>query len=274
MLILAILDRENTAINTLHAAGEIARRLPESRIAILHPRLDANPDFQSLDEGIPTRAEREAFIQETTQRSDALRDMAARWIEDHDDTLRAQWMEIAGDVRKIVAIEAGRADLVVLSRPLRHDRDEVRKAFAAALYDAEATVLIAPLQPFDTVGLRPVIAWKPSSALQRALRQVDRLLRAAKQITFLIGEEGGRRHVESAPDLIKDLQDAGVPVVVDRFSVTDGHAGEHIREHALEANADLLIMGAYTHPRFMEWLFGGATHDILAHETLPILTHH
>lgn len=274
MLILAILDRENTAINTLHAAGEIASRLPESRIAILHPRLDTNPDFQSLDEGIPTHVEREAFIQETTQRSDALRDMAARWIQDHDGALRAQWMEIAGEVRKIVALEAGRADLVVLSRPLRHDRDEVHKAFAAALYDAEATVLIAPLQPFDTVGLRPVIAWRPSSALQNVLRQADRLLRAAQQVTFLIGEEGGRRHVENAPDLIKDLQDAGVPVAVDRFSITDGHAGEHIREHALKANADLLIMGAYTHPRFMEWLFGGATHDILAHETLPILTHH
>ncbi|AOX16593.1 universal stress protein [Kozakia baliensis] len=273
MLILAILDRENTAINTLHAAGEIASRLPESHIVILHPRLDTNPDFQSLDEGIPTHAEREAFIQETTQRSDALRDIAARWIQDHDGTVRAQWMEIAGDVRKIVAIEAGRADLVVLSRPLRHDRAEVHKAFAAALYDAEATVLIAPLQRFDTVGLRPVIAWRPSSALQDVLGQADRLLRTAQQVTFLIGEDG-RRHVENTPDIIKDLQDAGVPVAVDRFSVTDGHAGEHIREHALTANADLLIMGAYTHPRFLEWLFGGATQDILAHETLPILTHH
>lgn len=61
---------------------------------------------------------------------------------------------------------------------------------------------------------------------------------------------------------------------MERFILTDEPVGEQIKTHALRAGADLLIMGAYGRPRFIEWLCHGPTVDILAHTSLPILTHH
>ena len=36
---------------------------------------------------------------------------------------------------------------------------------------------------------------------------------------------------------------------------------------------DLLIMGAYSHPRLVEVLLGGATREILREACLPVLLH-
>ena len=39
-------------------------------------------------------------------------------------------------------------------------------------------------------------------------------------------------------------------------------------------SSDLLVMGAYGHTRFREFVFGGATRDILEHMTVPVLMSH
>ncbi|MFW7266461.1 universal stress protein [Gluconacetobacter sp. Hr-1-5] len=274
MRILAILDRPETAQFTLQAAGELARRLNGQEIRLLHPKRADDPAFQAPDEGIPTPAQRSAFARQVALRAERLHDIARTWIgaADHPVIARANWVEIAGDIRQIAAQEARRADLVVISRPCAKDRDEIGQALAGALYDAEALVLIAPLQAYDTVGRRPVVAWHPSPALDRALDAARPLLDAAEHVTFVIGAEHDT--TEAPPEPARGLIARGVAVTIDRFVVPRDRLGEEIRAHALAAGGDLLIMGAYTHARFVEWLFGGPTRDLFAHATLPILTCH
>ena len=40
---------------------------------------------------------------------------------------------------------------------------------------------------------------------------------------------------------------------------------------AAEIGADLLVMGAYSHSRLREAVFGGATRDVLDRARLPVL---
>jgi nucleotide-binding universal stress UspA family protein len=47
-----------------------------------------------------------------------------------------------------------------------------------------------------------------------------------------------------------------------------------ISRERISAPADLLVMGAYTHNRFMEALLGGATREALAHASIALLMHH
>lgn len=274
MRILAVLDRPETALSTLQATGELARRLNGQDIRLLHPKPATDPAFQAPDEGIPTPDQRKAFTAQVTSRAKRLHDIARQWIRAAGDptTAKAQWVEMAGDTRKIVAREARQADLVVISRPRADDRQTIGQAFSGALYDAGATVLIAPLQACATVGRRPIVAWHPSPALDRVLDTVQPLLEAAEHVTFLIGTEHATAEVP--PDRARMLVDRGVPVTIDRFVAHRDRIGEELRAHALAARGDLLIMGAYTHSRFLEWLFGGPTRDLLAHATLPILTCH
>ena len=46
-------------------------------------------------------------------------------------------------------------------------------------------------------------------------------------------------------------------------------AGVAILETAANANADLIVMGAYGRSRFSEWVLGGATRHVLQHMTVP-----
>lgn len=57
--------------------------------------------------------------------------------------------------------------------------------------------------------------------------------------------------------------------------MTDGHnAGEALLMRAHDLGADLLVMGAYAHSRMREFVFGGATHHVLANMTIPVLMSH
>jgi nucleotide-binding universal stress UspA family protein len=48
--------------------------------------------------------------------------------------------------------------------------------------------------------------------------------------------------------------------------------GEHLMSLAVQSGADLLVVGAWSRPRWSEQLFGGATRTILDHPGVPILT--
>ncbi|MCW4589261.1 universal stress protein [Gluconacetobacter entanii] len=269
MHILAILDRPGPALQTLRTVDSLMVRLQDCKVTILHPRQETNPDFQSEDEGIETQSEHAEFEKREQNLSGTLRDIAERWMTTLADTGSAQWLQAIGDVRSIVAEQSRKADLVVVGRHMPSDPDRTRKTLMAALFDANAAVLIAPEQAPRTIGVRPVILWEPSRALDAALSAAWKLLLTAEHVTFLIGALPD----ECMPDPARRLMDAGISVGIDRFRIDDGE-GIALRDHALRANADILVMGAYTHPRFFERLFGGVTEDILAHEMLPLLIHH
>ncbi|MFT8719489.1 universal stress protein [Acetobacter sp.] len=275
MRLLIVLDRPDTALFTLRTAGALAERLNADRIRILHPRLESDPAFQTPDEGMPSTEEQQRFAREENERADRLREIASAWMGSSQAEERyqpdRQWMEISGDVRKVTAQEARNADFVIHGRPRRGEPTYVTDAFAGILYDAKATLVVAPLQDYASVGRRPVIGWHPSRALDCAIAAAMPLLETAECVTFIIGERDSAE--TDLPDFANSLTERGVKFLVDRFRI-DGDVGEQIRAHALAADADLLIMGAYTRPHFLEWMFGGATQDVFAHATLPILTHH
>jgi nucleotide-binding universal stress UspA family protein len=47
-----------------------------------------------------------------------------------------------------------------------------------------------------------------------------------------------------------------------------------LRADMEEDGSDLLVMGAYGHSRLQEFIFGGATRDVLRHMTVPVLMSH
>ncbi len=55
----------------------------------------------------------------------------------------------------------------------------------------------------------------------------------------------------------------------------DGRSvGRVLLDDAKEAEADLLVMGAYSHSRWRERILGGVTKNVIEHAELPVfLTH-
>ena len=50
--------------------------------------------------------------------------------------------------------------------------------------------------------------------------------------------------------------------------------GGALLSYAAEGGFDLLVMGAYGHPRLQETVLGGATRSVLLTMTLPVLMSH
>jgi nucleotide-binding universal stress UspA family protein len=55
---------------------------------------------------------------------------------------------------------------------------------------------------------------------------------------------------------------------------SESDVGAAVLAAAGDVGAGLLVMGAYGHTRFREWVLGGVTRHVLAHAALPVLLRH
>ena len=51
-------------------------------------------------------------------------------------------------------------------------------------------------------------------------------------------------------------------------------AGDALMDYAMSEGADLMVMGAYGHTRLREFIFGGATRQILQDMKMPVYMAH
>lgn len=272
MRLLAVLNDTPSAAQTLKTAGQVAGLLGGADVCVFHPMPATDPDFQSPDEGLPDPAQQARFARTVAERAHTLHQIFATWSATLPSTTRAHWLEQAGDIRNILPRVASTADLVILSPTRPSCTPATRQIFATLLYDAQAAVLIPPPSAQPSLGLHPVVAWQESPNLLRAVHSAMPLLLSARQVTLLIGEH--HPGITPTPALVAQLEAHGVTVVLERFTLTQDSVGAQLKARATQAGADLLVMGAYGRPHFVEWLFGGPTVDLLAHATWPILTQH
>jgi nucleotide-binding universal stress UspA family protein len=170
------------------------------------------------------------------------------------------------------------ADLIVASQ---HEF-EARKLVAAGipeevLLSAGVPILLLPYGWKErSIGERIVIAWKSSREATRAVHDAMPLLARAKKVTaFTFGPRPDGLGEE--PDSLADhLRRHGVVAEASKWWTG---TGELTPVDALFAcldtqDADLIVAGAYGHPRWIEGLFGGVTHDLVRQPSLPVLLSH
>jgi nucleotide-binding universal stress UspA family protein len=111
------------------------------------------------------------------------------------------------------------------------------------------------------------VAWNGSREAAGALRGAWPILEAAERVEMLMVEPPP----EAEAFMGERLERRGVKakIVIDRSP--DAEAGEVIRRHAENLDADLVVMGLYGHARLRELILGGASKTMLDQETFPLL---
>ena len=169
------------------------------------------------------------------------------------------------------------ADLLVLGQHDRHDplawgvpADFVPEVLARS---GRPGLVVPVAGPFSGVGLRVLVAWKPTREAARALSAALPLLSCAQTVKVVMWEEPGafRPQAEALADF---LALHGVQAHFERAGPAAGPLGELLLSRAADAEADLLVMGCYGHARAREWLLGGVTRTLLQSMTLPVLMAH
>jgi nucleotide-binding universal stress UspA family protein len=132
--------------------------------------------------------------------------------------------------------------------------------------------LLAPAKPPAEVGDSIALGWNGSAEATRAVAAALPFLAVASKTAIITV---GEKHQESASALIDYLGWHGVKAQHRHVPAVSGVGpGQQLLSAAREENADLLVMGGYGHMPWREFLFGGATREIVGMSLLPLLLSH
>ncbi len=217
------------------------------------------------------------------------REIAARLAADaraaatifHEETAQrlpgARWFEASGDIVGGVCSRARYVDIVILGQyewqdpPHRHLLPVPNSVVAQCGRPVLVVPADAPTVSFANIAL----AWDGSREAVRAVHDALPLLRLAQsiQILTMIGPTAAQSEADGG-DLSAHLAHHGIEATITsrRVATLDEHGS--LRNEIEQGRCDLLVMGGYSHPMWMEFVFGGVTQSILMTSRTPILVSH
>lgn len=182
-----------------------------------------------------------------------------------------------GSLNTLIGLRSRFVDLVVLAAPARDGRDvEAESVLEAALFEGQAPVFVIPGSLTSApLARRILLAWNQSNEALAAARKALPLLTAADlvNITVIDPPQQGPERSDPGGALSQLLARHGAKIEVSVLA--RGHSvAEVITRHALDMDADTIVMGAYGHSRLRQAILGGATYDMLHSTKLPMLMAH
>ncbi len=150
------------------------------------------------------------------------------------------------------------------------------RAFNGALLDSGTPVIVLGANADKMPDIKKVMyAWNGEPQAAKAVHQSLPWLNGATEAHVVVVDPGDNTEDPNPGDNIAAyLARQNLAVTVDRLSGGRRKVSEVLIEHATDIEADLIVMGGYSHSRLREWLIGGTTRDILKEAKLPVLMAH
>lgn len=179
-----------------------------------------------------------------------------------------------GELDKAIGNHARYSDLVVIGEPYAETEYTMQEdALEGALFDGDAAVLVCPLDvafsAFETV----LVAWDGSREALRAIRRAMPILKQASAVEVTMLDPPS---IDSAPgsEMATLLSRHEVDVEIYTQSTLNLGTAEALKRRVAENGANLVVMGAYGHSPFREYVLGGVTREVLHDVPVPIFMTH
>jgi nucleotide-binding universal stress UspA family protein len=124
------------------------------------------------------------------------------------------------------------------------------------------------------IGKKVLVGWNASREARRAVADALPFLVAAGSVTLLVVDSNERvdRHGEEpGADIALYLARHGAHVEVEQVLSRGSPVAEIILSYAADHGVDLIVIGAYSHARAVEMVFGGVTRTLLKETPVPVL---
>lgn len=186
-------------------------------------------------------------------------------------------------------------DLMVVAQPYADDASGHAPDLPEKLIVASACPLLFVPREIrgrkdapPSAGRRVLVAWTDSRECARAVHDSLPILQRAAVVELLhLGAETPRTAMAQVA-MQQHLQRHGIeaartviePPATSFEARLRGDAGpdekvaDALLRHAIEHDVDLLVMGAYSRPRALEWILGGVTRSMMRAMTVPVLMSH
>jgi len=173
---------------------------------------------------------------------------------------RKTFRTLASPVWASLALQARLSDVIVFDDSSAKGKGPLAEIFQQMVADEQRPTLV--VRPSLAVGGPVAVAWDGGKEASRALRTAIPLLERASRVTIISAPEAAPRKFDPA-DLEAYLAARGVASEI-RMIEGGGDAAPRLLKTALEVGANLLVAGAFGHPRLQEFVFGGATRTFLS----------
>lgn len=180
---------------------------------------------------------------------------------------------LSSEVPDVLVKYARFRDLAIVPVPESYDP---WYAEAIIFGSGRPTIVLPEASAAREFGLnRVLIGWDFSRAATRAVSDAIPIMEKAREVCILtVTNEKAIPSRRSSSELAKNLSKHGIDVVVEEVDAAGRAIGRVFAEQVASRRADLLVMGAYGHSRFREFVLGGATRSILTKPPIPVLLSH
>ena len=266
--ILALVDASHGAA-TLKVAG-LAGEILGAPVEALVIKRDARDAIPMVGEGLSGD-----LVQQIMDQAEADANAAAAAAKEVFDSwpphAKASLTEQTGHVDAVLGAAGRVHGLTVL--PCGGSSDIVTEAIDAALFQTGRPALVAPLQEVETLGKRVAIFWNDSAEAARAVWGAIPFLRQAEVVNAFAVDEGFDA-AGALSRLTAGLEQAGVKATGKTIESDGSGSANQLIDAAAEMNADLVVMGAFTHSRLRELVLGGVTQSMLEGLARPTFLAH
>jgi nucleotide-binding universal stress UspA family protein len=143
------------------------------------------------------------------------------------------------------------------------------------LLSSGAPILIIPGGwKSESIGNKILVGWNASREARRAVADALPFLVAASSVTLLVVDSerrAGRHGEDPGADIALYLARHGARVEVEQVLSQGAPVADIILSYAAEHGVDLIVIGAYSHARPVEMMFGGVTRTLLKEAPVPVL---
>ncbi|MBL8771323.1 MAG: universal stress protein [Phenylobacterium sp.] len=169
-----------------------------------------------------------------------------------------------------LSAESRLSDVVVFTADPSRGRGPLAEAFQQMVADEQRPVVIAKgeLKIDGTVA----VAWDGGKEASRAARLATPLLEKARRVVIIAAPKASSRTFDPVR-LCGYYAARGVEAEV-QVLTDSGDAAPAILGAASAAGADILVAGAFGHPRLQEFIFGGTTRTLLNSDSPSLFLSH
>ena len=185
----------------------------------------------------------------------------------------ASWLSVEGHPADIISELGGAHDLIVIGQP-RETQSMGRITTEAALFATGRPVIITPPDPPEQIGETVLIAWNRGAQAARAFHAAKTLLLDRAKRVRILSITTGAKQGPPASEIATNLEWHGIEADVVELSPDYRSVGEVLLAEASAINADLLVMGAFSHSRLRQLILGGVTKFVFEQSPLPVLMAH
>lgn len=268
----------------LGTALAVARKFA-AHIDVMHIRADPRTMIPYIGEGMSGALIEEMIAsaeQQAEERAKRVRKTFDDWQaksglamgDTAADGPNCAWIEDTGRPDACVARRGRVSDVVIIARAEGENAvTAITETLEAALMDSGTPLLVAPAGAPATVGGHVAVAWNGGLEAARAVTAAMPFLKGADDVTILT--VGDPCPPEASPEALAGyLASHGVKANIRNPEAGSDSMSATLLAAAGEANADLMVMGAYTHSRLRELVFGGVTYEVLGAADIPVLMAH